>query len=146
MFIQRRLLVLNEEVPTIRMGDIPKLRGKLLEQYLRNPKYKKLILNYAANAGSGDWGGLRNLIDQLLNFTTSGGLLAEYHPGTVTVYRGMAKAGISRKISSWSADPKSARMYGKHIETRKINPAVPALDLDKIIGEPGTLKEIMLRT
>jgi SPP1 gp7 family putative phage head morphogenesis protein len=126
--------------------DPKKVTGRMIDDdptILNDPVVaKQLVRRIVA-----DWSGndhisakLRLQMKLLLQHTLSGGVLSEYHPGPITVYRGSIKSGGTSAAAgarSWSKDRQTAEGFGEVLYSRKIRVDEPALDLDLVLGERG---------
>jgi len=87
----------------------------------------------------------RRLMARVLPHTLRDGVLAEYHPGEVTVYRGTRHRHSGSSVPrSWTTDQKIARGFGHVVDVRRITRDTLALSLDKVLGPNKSEGEVVL--
>jgi hypothetical protein len=100
---------------------------------------QRIVSEWSDDTGPGR---LRPLLKRVLPYTTTGGVLAKFHPGNVTIYRGASEGHNPGEATSWSTTKKTAQGYGRGkgkqvLQTAKLTRDIPALDLDLVTGATG---------
>lgn len=95
---------------------------------------KELI--YVADWRDGSF--YRKEVEQIARETIPGGRFEAFHPGEITVYRGMQYRGAPYKMvgTSWTKSLRLAKEYtdeGKKTYALKLTKQIPALDINKFL-------------
>lgn len=83
---------------------------------------------------------------KLLPYSSKGGPLHKFHPGSCTIYRGTDKKKTVRRgfVLAHTKSMDIAKKFGDHIVEKQIDEFVPCIDIDLTVGKKGGEDEIVV--